>query len=56
MKNFCLDLREYATKIINYEKEEMISLTKKEENKHNKQEFCHMCKKRFSTNDNNKKK
>ena len=29
MKNFCLDLREHATKIINYEKREMIPLTKK---------------------------
>ena len=31
MKKFCLDLREHATKIINYEKKEMIPLTKKEE-------------------------
>ena len=31
MKNFCLDLREHATKIINYEKEEMISLKKRRE-------------------------
>ena len=31
MKNFCLDLREHATKIINYEKKEMIPLTKREE-------------------------
>ena len=31
MKNFCLDLREHATKIFNYEKKEMIPLTKKEE-------------------------
>ena len=30
MKNFCLDLREHATKTINYEKKEMIPLTKKE--------------------------
>ena len=30
MKNFCLDLREHATKIINYEKIEMIQLTKEE--------------------------
>ena len=30
MKNFCLDLREHATKIINYEKKEMISLTNEE--------------------------
>ena len=52
MKNFCLDLREHATKIINYEKKEMIPLTKKEEKKHNKQEVCHICKKRFSINNN----
>ena len=30
LKNFCLDLREHATKIINYEKKEMIPLTKEE--------------------------
>ena len=29
MRNFCLDLREHVTKIINYEKKEMIPLTKK---------------------------
>ena len=46
MKNFCLDLREHATKIINYEMKEMIPLTKKEEKKHNKQEVCHICKKK----------
>ena len=33
MKNFCLDLREHPTKIINYEKKEMIPLTKKEDKK-----------------------
>ena len=54
MKNFCLHLREHATKIINYEKKEMIPLTKKEEKMHNKQNVCHICKKRFS-NDNGKK-
>ena len=32
MKNFCLDLREHATEIINYEKKEMIPLTKEKEN------------------------
>ena len=55
MKNFCLDLREYATKIINYEKKEMIPLTKKEEKKHKKQDVCYIRKKGFSTDDNNKK-
>ena len=29
MKNLCLDLKEHETKIINYEKKEMIPLTKK---------------------------
>ena len=55
MKNFCLDLREHATKIINYEKKEMIPLTKKEEKKHNKEKVSHICKKRFGTDNNNKK-
>ena len=39
MKNFCLDLKKHATKIINYEKKEMIPLTKNEEKKHNKKKF-----------------
>ena len=30
MKNFCLDLKEHATKIINFEKKKMIPLTKEE--------------------------
>ena len=55
IKNFCLYLREHAAKIINYEKKEMIPLTKKEEKLHNKQKVCYICKKRFSTDDNNKK-
>ena len=55
MKNFCLDVREHASKIINYEKKEMIPLTKKEEKKHNKQKGCYICKKGFSTDDSNKK-
>ena len=55
MRNFCLDLGEHVTKIINYEKKEMIPLTKKEEKKHNKQKVCHIFKKRYSTDDNNKK-
>ena len=33
MTKFCKDLREHATKIINYEKKDMIPLTKKEEEK-----------------------
>ena len=55
MKKFCLILREHATKIINYEKKKMISLTKKEEKHHNKQKVCYICKKEFDADDNDKK-
>ena len=55
MKKFCLDLREHATKIINYEKKKTIPLTKKEEKNYNKQKVCYMSKKEFNTDDNDKK-
>ena len=55
MKNFCLDLREHATKIKNFEKKEMIPLTKEENKMHRRQKKCYICKKKFSTDDNNKK-
>ena len=55
MKNFCLDLREHVTKIINYEKKEMIPSTKEENKMHNQQKVCYICKEIFSTDDNNKK-
>ena len=35
MKNFCLVLKEHVTKIINYEKKEMIPLTTEENEFHN---------------------
>ena len=54
MKNFCLDLKEHATKIINYENLEIIPLTKEEKEFHNMQKVCHICKKIFSTDYNNK--
>ena len=55
MEKFCKDLKEHATKITNYEKKEIIPLTKKEEKRHNKQKVCHICKKGFSSDDSNKK-
>ena len=51
MEKFCKDLREHATKIINYEKKDMIPLTKKEKKHHNKQKVCYICKKEFNTDD-----
>ena len=39
-------LTKTCNKIIDYEKKEMIPLTKKEEKKHNKREGCYICKKK----------
>ena len=51
MKKFCKDLREHATKIINYEKKKMIPLTTEEKIHYNKQKTCYICKKEFNIND-----
>ena len=54
MKNFCLDLLEHATKIINYEKKND-TINKRRKKIHRKQKICYICKKEFSTDDDNKK-
>ena len=51
MTKFCKDVREHATKIINYEKKDMILLTKKEEENYNNQKVCYICKKEFDKSD-----
>ena len=51
MTKFCKDLREHAPKIINYEKKDMIPLTKKEEENSNNQKVCYICKKEFDKSD-----
>ena len=51
MSKFCKDLREHATKIINYEKKDMIPLTKNEEENYNNQKVCYICKKEFDKSD-----
>ena len=45
MKKFCKDLKKHATKIINFEKKEMIPLTTEENESYLKKEVCHICKK-----------
>ena len=55
MKKFCKDLKEHVTRIINYEKKEIIRLTKEERKIHRKQKVCYICKKEFSTADDDKK-
>ena len=53
MKKFSNDLREHASKIIDYEKKKMIPLTTEEKIYHNKQKICYICKKEFSNNEKN---
>ena len=47
MKRFCKDLKEHATKIINYEKKVMAPLTKEEKENYNNQKVCYICKNEF---------
>ena len=56
MKKSCKDLREHPTKIINYEKKKMISLTTEEKVHYNKQKVCYICKKEFDNNDKKEQK
>ena len=51
MKNFCKDLKEHATRIINYEKRKIISLTKEEKINYNDQQICYICRKEFDKSD-----
>ena len=54
MKKICKDLREHATKIINYEKKEMIPLTDEENKSYEKQKICYVCRKEFNIDENDK--
>ena len=51
MKKFCKDLKEHATRIINYEKKKIIPLTKEEKMNYNVQQICYICKKEFDKSD-----
>ena len=44
-KNFCLDLKEHATKIINYEKKRNYTITKRRKKTDREQKVCYICKK-----------
>ena len=55
MKEFCKDSKEYVMKIIICENKEMIPVTNKENKLYHKQKACHIYKKEFSTDDNDKK-
>ena len=48
MKRFCKDLKNHATKIIDFKKKTMIPLTKEENDNYNKENTCYICKKDFN--------
>ena len=54
MENFCKNLKEHTTKMINYERK-TIRLTHEENKLYHEQNICFICKKGFSIDDNNKK-
>ena len=48
MKRFCKDLKDRATKIIDFKKKTMVPLTKEEQDNYNKENICYICKKEFN--------
>ena len=48
MKIFCKDLKDHATKIIDFKKKIMTPLTEEEEDNYNKENICYICKKEFN--------
>ena len=55
MKIFCMDLKDQAKKIINYEKKEMVPLTDKKKDTHENQKICYICEQEFCMDKNYKK-
>ena len=56
IEKFCKNLKELATKIINYEEKDMIPLTDNENKFYEEQKECYICKKEFCYDKNEKKK
>ena len=55
IKELCKKLKDHALKIINYEKKEMISLSEEENKSYEEQDVCHICRKKFHLDKNDKK-
>ena len=56
IKKFCGDLKELAAIIINYKEKEMIPLTDNENKFYEEQKVCHICKKQFCYDKDEKKR
>ena len=55
-EKLCKDLKDLAMKVINTEKKEMIPLTYSEIRYYEKRKYCHICKRKFCTDKNDKNK
>ena len=55
IEKFCKDLKELATKIINYEEKDLIPLTDSKNRFYEEQEECHICRKEFWYDKNEKR-
>ena len=56
IENFCKDLKDLGTEVINFTKKKMMPLTNKDIKSYEKQKLCHIYKKEFRDDDKNKKK
>ena len=54
-KKLCKDLKNQAMEIINFKEKEIIPLTDDETKYHEKRKYCHICKRKFFTDENDKK-
>ena len=54
MERFCKDLKKHTVKIMNYDEKKMVPLTQKQNKSYKEQKVCYVCKKGFSTDDDNK--
>ena len=54
IENLCKKIQESAMEIINHKEKEMIPLTHEENNFHNEQEVCYICKEKFCMDKNEK--
>ena len=55
MKKFCEFLKEHVLKIINHEKKKVIPLTEEERKAHRWAKICYICKKEFTTDNDDRK-
>ena len=53
-EKLCKDLKDLAMEVINTEKKEMIPLTDDEKVYHEKQKYCHICKRKFYNDEDSK--